>query len=143
VTGDLITSDGHIRPIVWNGLIPSLFLISYVINIGYSRSWKKWPAMVSAGSFLAIGATSYMMDGNFESRLLAGAILGWELYIFSHLGVAFVIAALIATPGCEMRAFHDLYSLVTGRAVQEHYCPVGPLRPIDQWEAERRGDRAD
>ena len=38
------------------------------------------------------------------------------------------------TPGCEMRAFHDLFSRLTGIQTKEHYCPVGPLHPIDQWE---------
>jgi hypothetical protein len=51
--------------------------------------------------------------------------------------MAFIIATLIGTPGCEMRAFHDLYSRLTGIPTKEHYCPVGPLHPIDQWEAGR------
>jgi hypothetical protein len=57
--------------------------------------------------------------------------------LFLHLGIAYVLAAVIGTPGCEMRAFHDLYSRVTGIPTKEHYCPVGPLHPIDQWEARR------
>ena len=69
--------------------------------------------------------------------LLAWSIWSWELYIFAHLGTAFLIASLIGTPGCEMRAFHDLFSRVTGIATKEHACPVGPLRPIDDWEIGR------
>ena len=142
VTGDLFTNDGHIRSVVWSGILISLFLISYVINIGFSRAWKKWPALVSGGVLLVIGGIGYVMEGTVETNFLAQAVWGWELYLFSHLGMAFIISALIATPGCEMRAFHDLYSRLTGFPTKEHYCPVGPLHPIDRWEASRsRPDR--
>jgi len=70
-------------------------------------------------------------------RLALGALWLWEFYVFADLGSAFVLAAIIGTPGCEMRALHDLYSRLTGNPTKEHYCPIGPLHPIDQWEAHR------
>lgn len=135
--GDLIGADGHLRSVVWNGVPIGLFLISYVVNIGFSRAWKKWPAIVSAGFLVAIAAFGYLTSGTAETQLLARSTWLWEFYFFSHLGAAFVLSAVIASPGCEMRAFHDLYSRITGTATKEHYCPVGPLHPIDQWEARR------
>ena len=137
VSAELMSGDGHIRPVVWNGVFIGLFLISYIINIGFSRAWKKWPAFVSGGILLAIAGISYLTKGTIETDLLARAIWGWEVYLFSHLGGAFIISSLIGTPGCEMRAFHDLYSRLTGIPTKEHYCPVGPLHAIDQWEAGR------
>ena len=95
VRGDLMTGDGSIRALVWNGVVPALFLISYVVNIGFSRDWKKWPAFVS---------------------------------------FILMLAALLATPGCEMRSIHHIYSVLTGRPTAEHHCPVGPLTAIDRWE---------
>jgi hypothetical protein len=135
VSGDLISDNGRIRPVVWNGIFIGLFLISYVVNIGFSRAWKKWPAVVSAAIFITMGGVSYLAVGTVETIQLALPVWIWELYLFSHLGLAFVIAGVIGTPGCEMRAFHDLYSRLTGVPTKEHYCPVGPLHPIDQWEA--------
>ncbi len=137
VAGDLMSGDTHIRPIVWNGVLIGLFLISYIINIGYSRAWKKWPALISGVVFLALAGIGYVAQGTIETDLLARAVWAWEIYLFSHLGAAFVIASVIGTPGCEMRAFHNLYSRITGNPTKEHYCPVGPLNPIDQWEARR------
>ncbi len=142
VSDSIVTSDGHIPPLVWNGILIGLILVNYVVNIGFSRAWKKWPAIVSAGAFLAIGVFGYLTEGAFETHLLGRVIWGWELYVFSHLGSAFVIASVIATPGCEMRSFHDLYSRLTGVPTKEHHCPIGPLNPIDRWEAGRsRSDR--
>lgn len=135
----LIASDGHILPVVWNGLLPGLFLISYIINIGYSRSWGKGPAIASASVLAVAALVGYLSSGTVETELFARSLWLWELYLFAHLGLSFVLSAAIRTPGCEMRAFHDLYSRVTGNPTQEHYCPIGPLHPIDQWEARRSG----
>jgi len=137
VAGSPLDSTGHILPLIWNGIILGLFLISYVVNIGFSQAWKKWPAFASAAVFLTAAGLGYLAEGSVETLLLGWMIWGWELYLFLHLGLAFVVAAVIGTPGCEMRAFHDLYSRVTGTATKEHYCPVGPLHPIDQWESGR------
>jgi len=137
VSDDLIGDDGHIRSLVWNGVLIGLFLISYIVNIGYSRSWKKWHAVVRAGIFLAIAGFDQITQGAMESDVLARAYWIWEMYLFTHLGGAFVVSALIGTPGCEMRAFHDLYSRLTGTPTKEHLCPVGPLNSIDQWEFAR------
>jgi len=139
VSGDLVSLDGGIRPVIWNGVLLGLFLISYVVNIGFSRAWKKWPAVVSAAELAIIAGVGFVMTGTIETNLLAHSIWIWELYIFSHLGLAFIIAGVIGTPGCEMRAFHYLYSRLTGVPTKEHYCPVGPLHPIDQWESKRGG----
>lgn len=136
-TKSLVLNDGHIVTTVWNGMIPGLFLISYVINIGFSRSWGKRPAIASGAVFAAVAMASYLSSGTVESELFARVLWTWELYLFGHLGVSFVLSAVIGTPGCEMRAFHDLYSRITGKRTKEHYCPVGPLHPIDQWEARR------
>ncbi len=129
--------DGHIQSPVWNGIIFGLFLVSYVVNIGYSRSWKMWPAFVSAIAFAGFSLIGYVTSGDIESNFLARSLWLWEIYVFSHLGVAFIVAGVIGTPGCEMRAFHDLFSRLTGVATKEHRCPVGPLNSIDQWERSR------
>jgi len=141
VQDSILSSDGSIRPLLWNGIIPGLLLVSYVVNIGFSRAWKKWPAVISAVALGTVALVGYVASGSLETVVLARSIWSWELYVFGHLGTAFLIAALIGTPGCEMRAFHDLYSRLTGVSTKEHYCPVGPLHPIDQWEARRGAAR--
>ena len=65
--GNLLDADGHIRPIIWNGIIIGLFLISYVVNIGYSRAWKKWSVIISASIFLLTAGIGYITQGSFET----------------------------------------------------------------------------
>jgi hypothetical protein len=139
IAGDLADTDGHIRTLIWNGILPGLFLISYVVNIGYSRGWRKWPAIVSGGVFLALAGVGYVTSGSPESSLLARTVWLWEVYLFTHLGLCFLVAAVIGTPGCEMRALHDVYSRISGRPTGEHICPVGPLNAIDLWEMQKNG----
>lgn len=141
VHDNLLTADGTIRPLLWNGILPGLFLISYVVNIGYSRAWKKWPAVASAGLLLGAAGLSQVIAGNYASIIAASALFVWLVYLFAHLGAAFALSALLATPGCEMRAFHDLYGRLTGGAAMEHCCPVGPLDPLDRWEAKQAWSR--
>jgi hypothetical protein len=138
VYGNVLDGQGRIQNVIWNGMFWGLFLISYVVNIGFSRAWKKWPAAASAGVFLLLAAYGYFTQGSFETVTLASAAWVWEFYLFAHLGLSFLLSALLGTPGCEMRALHDLYSRLTGRSTKEHFCPVGPLSAIDRWESGRR-----
>jgi hypothetical protein len=137
VADSLIDTNGDIRSVIWNGIVPGLFLVSYVINIGFSRAWRKWPAFVSAGMLMVAAGFGYLTTGSADTVMLARVVWLWELYMFAHLGLAFVLSALLATPGCEMRALHDLYSRISGKPTKEHYCPVGPLNSLDRWEATR------
>ena len=135
--GSLMTDAGSLRLMLWVGTGFGLFLISYVVNIGFSKAWGKRPRLVSAVIILGFAISGQLQTGSFETLILAQMIHLWLLYIFTHLGTAFVIACIIATPGCEMRAFHHLYTLITGTPTLEHICPVGPLKPIDNWEAKQ------
>jgi hypothetical protein len=137
VAGNLFDSQGNIRAAIWNGILPGLFLISYIINIGYSRAWKKMPAVVSGVTLLVIAGAGFAVSGTVETVFLARSAWLWEIYLFSHLGLSFLLSAIIGTPGCEMRALHDAWSRLSGNPTREHYCPVGPLNSIDQWEAHR------
>jgi len=134
---NLLSSTGGIHLLLWNGIIPGLFLVSYVINIGFSRAWKKWPAIISAIILLITAGVGYTQSGQVDTMALARALWIWELYVFSHLGLSFIVAAILATPGCEMRAFFHLFSVVTGKPTKEHICPIGPLSAIDKWENNR------
>jgi hypothetical protein len=58
----------------------------------------------------------------------------WLLYTLGHLGVSFVLAAVIATPGCEMRSLPQLGAKLRRRTTDMHYCP-GILTPVDRWES--------
>ena len=85
--------------------------------------------LISAG----LAALSYFQGQSINSYALNLFTIIWVIYIFTHLGVSFLISAVISTPGCEMRSLPHLWSIITGHKTYEHVCP-GPLHKIDLWE---------
>ena len=80
-----LDQQGHLRELIWNGILPGLFLVSYIINIGFSRSWKKWPAIASAGVILALAAIGMLRTGSAETVLLARTMWVWLFYLSTRL----------------------------------------------------------
>ena len=67
---------------------------------------------------------------------LWGVVTTWMIVIYGHLGISFVLATLLATPGCEMRAIPQLLGMASGKQAAEHYCPAF-IDKIDHWEHQR------
>jgi hypothetical protein len=57
--------------------------------------------------------------------------------LLPNLGISFLLAATLATPGCEMRAIPEFIGKITHRESKEHLCPISILSGIDQWEKRR------
>jgi len=117
-----------------------LCIINYVVNIGFSKNWGRWPAYASLGGFAILGAMGFVLDGGANSAILGLPFLAWLVYFYSHLGVSFVLASLIATPGCEMRSVPELFARMNHRPSEEHQCPAAFITKIDEWEQRRLQD---
>ena len=120
-------------PMFWIAVLLTLWAFPHVINIGFTKDWSRAPQIaivVLAGIAITWGL---LVFGNWWAPPLEILLLAWMIYTFGHLGISFIIASFIATPGCEMRAIPHLWTKLTGQVTQEHYCP-GPLDPIDEWE---------
>lgn len=124
---------------VWVYVPVLLAVFPYVVNIGFGVNWRARPRWI-VFAILAVGMLA--------SRLVTGDVwwtpaLGWFTYLWFvyfcvHLGSSFFVSAVIATPGCEMRALPHLWALVTGKSTSEHYCP-GMMDKVDRWERNRAG----
>jgi hypothetical protein len=117
----------------WAAVAFAFYVTPYVVNIGFTRSWKRRPQFVVAGLAVAAVVADIALYGTWWAPPLGIFMLGWLLYFMGHLGGSFLISSLLATPGCEMRAIPHLWTVVTGRPTKEHYCP-GPLDKLDAWE---------
>lgn len=116
------------------GVFVALYLIPYVINIGWSLNLKRKPQILVIFVSLLLIGYGFASNQYWETAYLDHFTLFWTCYVYWHLGLSFVLSAIIATPGCEMRSIPHLISLITGNKSKEHYCP-GPLRHIDDWES--------
>lgn len=123
----------------WENLLPivfSLWLIPPVVNIGFGTNWKGWPRYLAMGIIILWMISLALTEGTWWSPTLGHFAWLFVLYTFGHLGLSFVLAAAIATPGCEMRALPHLWTLLAGRETKEHFCP-GFLHGLDAWETKR------
>ena len=122
-------------PMFWIAVLLTLWVFPPVVNIGFTRSWGTKPRMVIAGLAAVAIVSGLALYGNWWAPPLEVLLLVWMIYTFGHLGLCFLIASAISTPGCEMRAIPHLWTRLTGRATKEHFCP-GFLDAIDRWERE-------
>lgn len=119
-------------------LLAPLCVTNYVINIGFTKSWGRRPLMISVLALIACAAVSALLTGKGEGPILGVPLNLWLIYFYGHLGTSFVLAAVLGTPGCEMRAIPELLGRARGEASEEHHCPAAFITKIDEWEKRRR-----
>ncbi len=120
----------------WAFAVLGFWLLPYVVNIGFTKSWRRRPQVVLAAAIVVAVVLDTAIYGTWWAPPLGGLVWMWLVYFSAHLGGSFAVSALIATPGCEMRAFPHLWTRLTGRETHEHYCP-GFIDNVDRWEARR------
>lgn len=109
------------------------FLLKPVINIGFTAKLKYIPQIIVGSITITILAFQWVNDLPLFDKAFTAFLMSWMSYVYGHLGLSFVVAAVIRTPGCEMRSLPHLWSKLSGKESVVHYCP-GPLTPIDNWE---------
>lgn len=120
--------------IIW--IVFSIALVPYVVNIGWGVNLGAKPRYVLLGIWALSAIAGYLLDGSVRSQLLWMVVETTQIYIYGHLGISFLLSAILATPGCEMRAIPHLFGKVFGAGSKEHYCP-GFIDNIDRWERNR------
>lgn len=124
------------NPSFWVMAAFGLVLAPYVVNIGFGVTWGAWPRMISGIIILVVAAFSFAEGGSVLGAPLWATVAIWMIYIYGHLGISFLLSAILATPGCEMRALPHLLGMVFRNDTREHYCP-GFIENVDQWEQSR------
>lgn len=112
------------------------WLTPWVYDVGLGMSLGgRWRMLVAGG--LVAAAAIGMGFGAAATGFHVG-LLGWIVVTLGWLGVSFLVAAVLRTPGCEMRALPHLANLLTRGSRELVACP-GPLQPLDEWEARTSG----
>ena len=120
----------------WIGIAIGFYVFSYVVNIGYTRTWGLWPQLIISLAIIIFAAFNLIRWRSIWGPLLGWFILFWLAYVYGHLGISFILAGVLATPGCEMRAIPDFWARISGRESKEHCCP-GFIGQVDRWEEDR------
>ena len=136
VTWDLVSNSSISdlnNPSLWLLIGLGLLLITYVVNIGFGVSIGSWPRYLSVGLFAIAAVISFLIQDTILGTPLWLTTTSWLIYVYGHLGLSFLLAAILATPGCEMRAIPQLFGMAMSRDVTEHYCPAF-IDNVDRWE---------
>lgn len=121
----------------WAFMAVAFWLLPYVVNIGFTRNWKRAPQLVLGAALALAIVADLAFWGTWWAPPLGALVWTWLAYFSGHLGGSFLVSALIATPGCEMRAFPHLRARIIGRETRAHHCP-GFIDSVDRWEGRRR-----
>ena len=125
----------------WVIVLIALTNVHHVVNLGMGRSWGRWPkafSLILLGGLLLL---NLVLTGSLWGPLVTVGLFAWLLAVYLPLGAAFVLAAWLRTPGCEMRSFNHLASRFTGRDPVEHFCPGG-IDFVDRWGQKKAEDSA-
>lgn len=131
-----------VNPIEWlihMGI--ALWLFPSVVDIGWNRNsgFRIRPLVLGGAGILIL--ISRLIDGEWWGPIVGWPMLVATIDVFAHSGVSSVVSAVLATPGCEMRALPDLSARLRNGQFTPHACP-GLMADVDRWEAElvtRRG----
>ncbi|VAW39891.1 hypothetical protein MNBD_CHLOROFLEXI01-134 [hydrothermal vent metagenome] len=130
-------ADVPTNPLFWIIVVITFVNTSYVINLGLGKSWGRRPQIV----FLLLAGVALLADvlvyGRFWAAPLATIIVFWLILINLPLGVAFILATILGTPGCEMRSYNHLVSKLQGSDPREYFCPSG-IDFADAWGAKQQ-----
>lgn len=118
----------------------ALALLSWTLNLGFRRGWGKRPFWVASAVIAVAICIDFVLYGDFWGMPLAVVLLTLSIYVHGHMGFCHVLASILATPGCEMRAPAHLAAMVSRSQAKLAICP-GIWSKLDAWEARLRERR--
>ncbi len=119
---------------LWVLVVVLFFSMSDMINLGLKVRWGQKAQLVTLGAALVCIAVDYIFYARLWAPPLGILFYLWFLLTAVPLGIALILAAILGTPGCEMRVYATIIAQLQGHSASEHYCHGG-RDFIDRWEA--------
>ena len=85
-------------------IVGPLCVFNYVVNIGFSKSWGNRPLLTSLIVLLLSAGIAFLTSSSFDHPIFGVPLILWLMYFYGHLGIAFLLSAVIATPAAEGKA---------------------------------------
>lgn len=118
------------------GVLIAFVVLNDVVNIGLNVSWRRRPqAIFLILVLLAIGL-DLLLYGSIWAAPLGVVVFLMSMLTHLYLGSSHILAALISTPGCEMRSFPHLIAKIRGGDIEAVVCP-GHWDAVDNWETSK------
>jgi len=128
------------NPVAICTIFLGFYLLRPVLNLGFTLKNNYRAQVFVFATTLFILIYEWFSGGPLFGSAFTAFLMFWMTYVFGHLGISFVLSAIIKTPGCEMRALPHLWTILTGIKSKEHHCP-GFIRNIDEWEQRKKSEQ--
>ncbi len=109
----------------WGGFAAVAFFSSWVVGELLQRDWGFWPSVVGITGAALTAAVGFFATGDFATAALGTYIFAWFAAFIILLAPAMFLAAILGTPGCEMRSYAHLAALLRGGDTTQVACPGG------------------
>ncbi len=83
----------------WIGAGYCFLLLPVMINRGFTRQWGKRPQLVFLVVALAAAGFDFLHYGSLWGPPLSLLVVLLMAYVFGHLGLSYIVAAIAASPG--------------------------------------------
>ena len=133
---------GPWRSEMWAGRLPlrdvgfwvvvclALWGSGYVFNIAFGLSFGERTRIGLLLGAAVAAAAGFATGQGLPSAPFGAYLWTWFVALTALLGVAHLLAAALATPGCEMRSYMHLGTRLRGGDVNAVTCPGG----VDRWD---------
>ena len=111
-----------------------------VVNLGFSVRWGKQLRLAYVFFFLGAVVLDLFLFGNIWGPALGILLYILGLYLHTHLGIAHILSGILGTPGCEMRSYAHLATIILGKDLTEAAICPGTWTAFDRWEASLNSD---
>lgn len=120
---------------LWSGQVPwgnwgfwlllafAVYYTPTVFGLRFARQAGHWPLLGVAAALAAAAGASWLTSGSPAGPAFGTALWLWLAAFAALLGVAFLLAAALATPGCEMRSYAHLAARLRGADATQVACP--------------------
>jgi hypothetical protein len=95
----IVSEDVPTGLFLWFGVAFSFFFFDQIFNVGFTRTWGRWPQAILV--LLAVGAVVLDLSiyGSFWAPPLGLLVFLLLAYVTGHLGLSFILAGILAAPG--------------------------------------------
>lgn len=127
------SSEPWSGPGLWVAAGLALLLLVWSVDLGFKGQWGR--RVLGGVLVLLVAGAAYGLatSGSLWSVPVSLILYATTFYVHGHMGICHVIAAIMGTPGCEMRVLPAIWAKMTGRGVEFCACP-GFWTPLDNWE---------
>lgn len=83
----------------WLGVALAFYFLSHLVSSTLGRDWGWWPQLVVGLLALAAVGLDWVIYGSLWAPPLGFLVFLFLAYFLGHVGIAFLVAGLFATPG--------------------------------------------